>query len=798
MPPITNFETLRQEGLDIIRQLSGNQWTDHNLHDPGITLLEALCYALTDLEYRAALPIPNLFGGETYQEQFKTATEILPLQKPVTLNDYRRRLIGIKGVQNAWALANKDTKSICLHLALEPDISLHEDLNALEVQAELPAPPGDTDTWTFRTRFTITNLTDWETLANHPDENISFDTYTLHIHDETHHYFSETQLPQPKAGMVHHRYRIQFENNQIPSPRNRIEMVADCMEEQQPYANDRYDINQAGGIENSFMIYAYSAGHTRLSKHNSTNNLGFWFTIADENAQIPYQENSRFYCALFHFLNNPDKITELCEKINNKKKAQTAIIDKAVTISENWEQVNNHQPPFSPLFTWLMQTQEIALHATITLKPGSNAEEVQQQIMYHLNQYMCPVPTMQSYQYMLDRDSTPDALLESNYDAEKGYLPDDQLHNAETYLPHLYPTRVQDLLLTKIPAIAAIGNLRLVLYIDGLCEAQTALLTGETADKANKHRLPYLTLLRHAHYKLRLPRASALLSELHFQETNKEACNPPFRLWNIDILQYAQALREKVKVNPCDNRFLTPPPDYPDSDQLTDYYSIQNHLPLVYGAGNVGLLPTEPPARHAQVKQLKAYLVFFEQLMLDYLNRLGMVKEYLKQKPQNEMPAFENQFNVIEKIPHGKTLMEDPEKDKYESHLVFHTNLYHYLTEALSVSENEIFGTINSTNKQFYECLLDGIKEKLNDYLFAADEAGKNYLDKFIRTTIDRHLKCVHQPEDAKKVVTNSIKQLQDILPQLIFSHPDKVKTQKDRFQKHINAITGEPINKPA
>ncbi|HRI29427.1 MAG TPA: hypothetical protein PK715_15325, partial [Chitinophagales bacterium] len=474
MPPITNFETLRQEGLELIRQLSGNQWTDHNLHDPGITILEALCYALTDLEYRAALPIPNLFGGETYHKRFKTATKILPLQKPVTLNDYRRCLIGIKGVQNAWALANKDTKSISLHLALEPDVKLHEDMNTLDVQVELPAPPGDTDTCTFRTRFTITNLTDWETLANLAANNLDLATYNLRIYDETHLYHSETQLPQPKAGITHHRYRIQFEKNEIPTPHNRIEMVADCMEEQQPYANDPYDINQAGGIKDSFMIYDYAAGHTRLYS-NYPGNLGFWFTIANENHQIPYQENSRFYCALYHFLNNPDELTELCEKISNKKKAQTEIIDEAVKMSENWEQVNNNQPPFSALFTWLMQTQEIALHANITLKPGSNSEEVRLQIMYHLNQYMCPVPTMQAYQYMLDGGSTPDALLESNYDAEKGYLPDDQLHNAETYLPHLYPTRVQDLLLSKIPAIAAIENLRLVQYINGLFEAQTAL-----------------------------------------------------------------------------------------------------------------------------------------------------------------------------------------------------------------------------------------------------------------------------------------------------------------------------------
>jgi len=31
------------------------EWTDHNTHDPGITVLEALAYALTDLQHRSAL-----------------------------------------------------------------------------------------------------------------------------------------------------------------------------------------------------------------------------------------------------------------------------------------------------------------------------------------------------------------------------------------------------------------------------------------------------------------------------------------------------------------------------------------------------------------------------------------------------------------------------------------------------------------------------------------------------------------------------------------------------------------------
>ena len=44
-----DFEALRLEGIEHITRLGKELWTDHNAHDPGITILEVLCYAITDL-----------------------------------------------------------------------------------------------------------------------------------------------------------------------------------------------------------------------------------------------------------------------------------------------------------------------------------------------------------------------------------------------------------------------------------------------------------------------------------------------------------------------------------------------------------------------------------------------------------------------------------------------------------------------------------------------------------------------------------------------------------------------------
>lgn len=101
-----DYARLREEGLRHIERLSSDLWTDYNVHDPGITLLELLCYALTDLEYRTSWNVKDLLADTSAPSpssgrQFHTPREILT-SEPVTLIDFRKILIDIEGVRNAW------------------------------------------------------------------------------------------------------------------------------------------------------------------------------------------------------------------------------------------------------------------------------------------------------------------------------------------------------------------------------------------------------------------------------------------------------------------------------------------------------------------------------------------------------------------------------------------------------------------------------------------------------------------------------------------------------------------------
>lgn len=114
-PPYLDFSQLRAAGIRHIESLGSDLWTDYNVHDPGITILEAVCFALTDLGYRTNFEFKDLLTQSSQTKNgaaktifqlpldnnFFTAAQVLTCN-PVTINDFRKLLIDVPGVKNAW------------------------------------------------------------------------------------------------------------------------------------------------------------------------------------------------------------------------------------------------------------------------------------------------------------------------------------------------------------------------------------------------------------------------------------------------------------------------------------------------------------------------------------------------------------------------------------------------------------------------------------------------------------------------------------------------------------------------
>lgn len=106
-PAPSDFTALREAGIAMLQELCGETWTDYNLHDPGVTLLEQLCYGLTDLAYRTGFAAEDyLFdaSGRIDRDRFALVPPEEALScRPLTVDDYKRLFAdALPALRNVW------------------------------------------------------------------------------------------------------------------------------------------------------------------------------------------------------------------------------------------------------------------------------------------------------------------------------------------------------------------------------------------------------------------------------------------------------------------------------------------------------------------------------------------------------------------------------------------------------------------------------------------------------------------------------------------------------------------------
>ncbi len=97
---IKSVDVLKSIGLELLQNLSGDLWTDYNIHDPGITTLEILCYVITELGYRSDTNIEDIFNtAEEGNSSFYQAHEVLN-SGVVTLSDLKKIILDLNEIRN--------------------------------------------------------------------------------------------------------------------------------------------------------------------------------------------------------------------------------------------------------------------------------------------------------------------------------------------------------------------------------------------------------------------------------------------------------------------------------------------------------------------------------------------------------------------------------------------------------------------------------------------------------------------------------------------------------------------------
>ncbi|MCO7188543.1 MULTISPECIES: hypothetical protein [unclassified Pseudoalteromonas] len=106
LPEALQFTYLKNEGIEQLKALAGEVWSNYNDSDPGVTILEQVVYALTELGYVNTFDIADVLtqpdGNINYQHQFFAPQDILTTG-PVTGNDYRKLVVDtIAGIDNIY------------------------------------------------------------------------------------------------------------------------------------------------------------------------------------------------------------------------------------------------------------------------------------------------------------------------------------------------------------------------------------------------------------------------------------------------------------------------------------------------------------------------------------------------------------------------------------------------------------------------------------------------------------------------------------------------------------------------
>jgi len=176
--------------------------------------------------------------------------------------------------------------------------------------------------------------------------------------------------------------------------------------------------------------------------------------------------------------------------------------------------------------------------------------------------------------------------------------------------------------------------------------------------------------------------------------------------------------------------------DYPSGERLRleVYDTIQNDFPDVYGIGSIGLPASATEQRQAQALQLKAYLLFFEQLITNFFAQLAHVRDLFATDGTIERTYF---YQPLYQVPDAALLLKGfiehvqaaPDTGQFKSDWEsFQHNLQNAYLKGLSaaIEDPELF---QQRRNQFLNHLLARFCEDFTDYsLSLYNEWGANLI----------------------------------------------------------------------
>ena len=599
LKPAEDYFRLRREGIGFIEQMGSRWWTDYNTHDPGITILEALCYAITDIAYRCgwnikdilAPPSPPVSPEEPYPDQpFFTARNILTIN-PWTSNDFRCLLIDLNRVRNAWVFCKECACDLHYYAWCEDDqlkLAYQKSPNS-QVQSKKVEPLGLYEVLIeLEPDMELSDLNDRKieySYAEFDDDGrphlvtmeLRFPKWDLGKWNEYELFLDSTDAFQQQKGAF---FDIK---DPLKFKRSKVDDTTMTNDELRKRWRDVFYIN--------FEITLQPEGETLLIENAALRIYGD--TAAKSRTTIEKLEKHLKDKSSFGFIQRyRNKLIKVNETL---KTAKESLLDHR-NLCEDYCHVKG------------VDVEDVAACADVEVDSDADIDRVQAEIWFEIEQYFNPPVPFYTLQELMDAGIPVEEIFNGPA-LEHGFIKAEDLNAAElkTVL------RTSDIVnrLMKIKGVTAINNLQLTKYdSEGNIVKGAADPTWDSEGKpifdTEKVSASWLLYVSELHQ----PRLYHNQSRFFFYQNGL-----PFlpRMDEVnDTLTQLRGETERPKIKNASKDLPIPSGNFRNPE---DYFPVQYSFPLTYGIGTDGLPSHVSNLRRAQAMQLKAYLMVFEQIL---------------------------------------------------------------------------------------------------------------------------------------------------------------------------------------
>ncbi|MBL0019355.1 MAG: hypothetical protein IPP17_23720 [Bacteroidetes bacterium] len=593
--PSMDYQSLYLEGLKHIAALSGKIWTDYNAHDPGITILEVLCYAITDLGYRTDFDIGTIIEpspGSTVLNDFFTLAQVAS-NAPLTITDYRKLLIDLGGIRNAWLEKVESPNGPVPELFLEFPPSpgkphfVHTatattqkiDIKGLYnvfLQFDVHPDFGDLNDNSLATTFWIKPIGQIE---EKPFEvEIEFPVWE-EISDEFDAIYTQVLSSTPGGGNV---FELRLKDGLLTEA------------PLQPYVFEfTLEVNPNERAVELPMTLKVISGQEFVLNYNE-----FIARLKDEFLDTSIGVAPTYGMAAYDGgdFDDQQEIVQLILNFLRKRALIKGFLEDArIALAEH----RNLCEDFDHVYP--MSLQEIGLELELVVASGADCDAILAKVYHATENYLSPAIRSYSLREMLDKGYRPEEIFEGPWLCN-GFIDSNEAQFTQRREILYTSDLLQEFM--KIPGVEDVQSISLSRYLQGLLQ--------------ESRRTECLCLVQPERF---LPKLNYNFSNVRI-DCGWGKFEEPDRQKALNYLSELKAL-EHLNGNAGRGDFDIPTNDYTN---LEEFYSIQHEFPANFAIGLEGLAPDEPALRMAQAKQLKAYLLFFEQLLANFHSQLANVR----------------------------------------------------------------------------------------------------------------------------------------------------------------------------